>query len=97
MPERSFSFNNYQFPVCARCTGIMIGEIIAVLVFIFNLRLNILICIGIMIPMCIDGTVQYYTKYVSTNIRRLNTGALFGFGFLQIICRLMTDMIKFFL
>ena len=25
MPERSFFFKGYQFPVCERCTGLLIG------------------------------------------------------------------------
>ena len=29
-PERSFFINGYQFPVCARCTGVMIGYLLAI-------------------------------------------------------------------
>ena len=25
MPERSFFFGEYQFPLCARCTGVLVG------------------------------------------------------------------------
>lgn len=97
IPERSFSFRNYQFPVCARCTGIIIGEIIATLAFILHLHLNILSCICIMLPLIVDGTIQYYTNYISNNIKRLVTGLLFGFGFLQILYALITNAILFFI
>lgn len=33
MPERSFFISGYQFPVCARCTGVIISAIIATIVF----------------------------------------------------------------
>ena len=29
-PERSFFYKGYQFPVCARCTGVVISSIISV-------------------------------------------------------------------
>lgn len=32
-------------------------------------------------PLAIDGTVQRMTSYESTNIRRLITGLLWGYGF----------------
>ena len=37
MPERSFFLGSYQFPLCARCTGIMLGRVLAVLLFPFVL------------------------------------------------------------
>ena len=33
MPERSFFIRGKQFPVCARCTGVMIGNIAAYVMF----------------------------------------------------------------
>lgn len=95
MADRSFSFRNYQFPVCARCTGIIIGEIISIIVFILHLRLNTITCTCIMLPLIVDGTVQYRTNYISNNIKRLITGLLFGFGFMQILCILITNAILF--
>ncbi len=38
MPERSFFYKGHQFPVCARCTGVSIGQFAAV---IFNFFLDI--------------------------------------------------------
>ena len=33
--ERSFFINKYQFPICARCTGLLLGYFLGVLIFIF--------------------------------------------------------------
>ena len=33
IPERSFFFKGYQFPVCGRCTGVIIGEIVTIILF----------------------------------------------------------------
>ena len=45
MEERSFHFKGYQFPVCARCTGVIIGEIICIITLIFSIKLNIILYI----------------------------------------------------
>lgn len=96
MANRSFSFRNYQFPVCARCTGMIIGELTAISAFMLHLRLNTAFCLCIMIPMFLDGTIQFYTDYLSNNIKRLITGLLFGFGFLQILCAILANIILLF-
>lgn len=36
-----------------------------------------------MIPMTLDGGIQRSTRYESTNIRRLITGLLGGYGFVH--------------
>ena len=38
MPERSFFINGMQFPLCARCTGILVGYLVGVLLFVFDLE-----------------------------------------------------------
>ena len=86
MPERSFFFRGYQFPVCARCTGMILGYIISLITLLFHLSIPTLLASIIMIPMIIDGIIQLKTTYVSNNFKRAVTGILFGFGFLEIIC-----------
>lgn len=84
IPERSFFVFGYQMPICARCFGLMIGEMLgAICAFVINLPTYI--CLLLMMPMAVDGIVQYKTEYVSTNIRRFITGALFGFCFIYLI------------
>lgn len=78
-PERSFHFHSTPFPICARCTGELIG-IIAALLCCFFFRLPVLAAVVLMFPMVVDGTVQHFTRYESNNLTRVLTGALFGFG-----------------
>ena len=40
MEERSFSFRGYQFPVCARCTGVLLGQLLAIPLLIIGIRFS---------------------------------------------------------
>ncbi|WP_160692888.1 DUF2085 domain-containing protein [Clostridium sp. C2-6-12] len=82
MPERSFFFRGRQFPICARCTGILIGYIIGILYIIFYNKLGYTFELILMVPLLIDGIGQYKGYFVSTNIRRLITGILGGISFI---------------
>lgn len=86
LPERSFFFRGKQFPICARCTGIMIGYIIAIILAVFGIRIhNLFIIILFALPLTIDGGLQYKNIIKSTNIRRCITGILFGFALIDFI------------
>lgn len=89
--ERSFHYKGEQFPVCARCTGELIGIVFA-LISCFFFRPSVLISVLLMIPMIIDGFVQMFTSYESNNRRRFITGFLFGYGLCMvfIITTIMT-------
>lgn len=87
-PERSFFVKGYQMPVCARCEGELIGAL-AALIAIWFIRPPYWVMALIMVPMAADGLVQAFTSYESTNLRRLITGILFGFGVLMISAMLM--------
>ncbi len=90
MPERSFFVMNYQMPLCARCTGIAIGHLIGFfLAFIVYSPLILLL----VIPMAVDGSIQYFTKYESTNIKRLITGILYGIAFMSTAIRICVEII----
>lgn len=97
IPERSFFFKKYQLPICARCTGIIFGEIFGLLTFISFFKLNIIFSTIITFPLIIDGTAQYYSEYISNNTKRLITGLLFGFGFLHAFCTLLNNFFLLFL
>ena len=77
--ERSFHYKGRKFPICARCTGELVGIFVS-LFSCFFFQLPVWACILIMIPLIVDGTVQMFTKYESTNFRRFVTGFLFGYG-----------------
>ena len=80
-PDRSFKRpGGLPFPVCARCTGQLIGMAVAVCTaWLAHPPLWALFVL--LIPMLADGGIQLLTRYESTNIRRLVTGLLFGYSF----------------
>jgi uncharacterized membrane protein len=78
MPERSFFFKGYQFPICARCTGILIGCILGPIIYYIKSDINFIICILLILPMIFDGFIQLYTNYKSNNIKRFITGIFFS-------------------
>ena len=77
--ERSFHYKGKKFPICARCTGELVGIFVS-LFSCFFFQLPVWMRILIMIPLIVDGTVQMFTKYESNNRRRFITGFLFGYG-----------------
>jgi Predicted membrane protein len=88
--ERSFFFRGYQFPLCARCTGIAIGHILAFCTAPFH-TFNFSIVV-LMLPLAVDGTIQYCTAYESNNIKRILSGILYGFAFTSIVCKLIKKL-----
>lgn len=93
MPERSFFIKKYQFPVCARCTGMMVGYVTSLLFTVLKIRIKAIMSVIMMLPMIIDGCVQYKTKYLSNNFRRFTTGLMYGIGLFQFIASMLTWMI----
>lgn len=79
MPERSFFWKGYQFPVCARCFGVIIGHILGI-VSLFFIEFSIVLSIAFLLLMFFDWFLQYLGILESTNVRRLITGILGGFG-----------------
>lgn len=95
IPERSFFIKGYQFPVCARCTGIVIGHFFVLTmapIHIFSKKISIL-----MIPLIIDGTTQYFTRYESNNVKRVLTGFLYGVSFTTLMLNMLNTFRKFIL
>lgn len=83
--DRSFFFRGKQFPLCARCTGELIGILLAPAVFwIFGLP-DSKICLWLLLPLVLDGGIQRLTRYESGNIRRLLTGILFGYALVGLL------------
>lgn len=85
-PDRSFFFRGRQFPVCARCTGVFIGECISICSFRLihvPLTLPLLFCAC----MFLDWFIQYMGWKESTNWRRLITGLLGGYGYFTLVLK----------
>lgn len=77
--ERSFHYHGKQFPICARCTGELVGILIAIGTCYF-LKFKIYLLLLFMIPMVIDGFLQLLTRYESGNGRRFFSGLFFGYA-----------------
>lgn len=87
-PDRSFYYKGKQFPICARCTGEMIGIVIGIPLAVRYRYIDIFLIVMMMLPMLGDGFIQLLTSYESKNIRRLWTGILFGIAFIFLILRI---------
>jgi uncharacterized membrane protein len=84
LPERSFFIFGYPMAVCARCFGIYLGFLAATLLYPLILPVdnrktpNKWLLILAIIPMGLDGGIQFLTSYESNNILRLITGLICG-------------------
>jgi len=79
-PERSFFFKGYQFPICARCTGVLTGNILAGISLMCKFYLPLIFCVIFLFVMGIDWSLQHFFRIYSTNTRRFITGILGGYG-----------------
>ncbi len=92
MPDRSFFIKGYQFPICARCTGVLISFFLTVIIF-FKRNISFTSNIFMFFIMLIDWLLQFFNIKQSTNNRRFITGLIGGLGFNMINLKL----IKWFL
>ena len=76
--DRSFKIKGWQFPICSRCTGILVGQLLGILIYIFQFRIPIYISCIFLLIMLLDWYIQYKKIRESTNIRRFITGTLAG-------------------
>ncbi|TGK45946.1 DUF2085 domain-containing protein [Leptospira bouyouniensis] len=91
IPERSFTYKGSQFPVCARCTGVILGQLLAIISILYlPIRLGFITYISFMLPALIDWSLQEFSKIKSTNLRRIVTGSLLGFGYLMALVVLIS-------
>ena len=82
--ERAFFIGNFCFPLCVRCSAIVLGVLLTVvLIQLFKIKLKgkfFVVWILLIAPCLIDGIMQYGFGVESTNLRRLITGLLSGVG-----------------
>ena len=91
MPERSFTVFGYQFPLCSRCTGLLLGESVAILTPLVRRLPKSFTKSSIMIlPTAIDGITQYVGLQESNNKRRFFTGFLAGIGLISLYKNILT-------
>lgn len=76
--DRSFKYKEYQFPVCSRCTGILTGQVLGIIIYLFKIKIPIYISILFLIIMFLDWYVQFKKIKESTNLRRFITRKFSG-------------------
>lgn len=91
--KRSFFFKGYQFPICARCTGLLVGYFVACIACIWDIIPEWYWCFCLLLPMAVDGIVQLKTKYESNNLKRVITGCIAGYGFIGLIYNIIHSII----
>lgn len=85
LEERSFKFRGYTFPLCSRCTGLILGIFFTMMLFLILGPQNPLIGITLMIPFLVDSLTQFTKKRESNNILRFSSGTLFSIGFFNLL------------
>lgn len=93
-PDRSFFIGKWQFPVCSRCTGILLGQIVAVILYICGIRIPTIMGITFLLIMFLDWYIQYKKIKESTNLRRLITGTLAGIAQISIFLNIIIFIIQ---
>ena len=97
LSKRSFFYKGFQFPLCARCTGIVIGEILLAPLSLLFFETPYWVSIIFILIMAIDGGLQYFNILQSNNIRRLITGILAGYGYTNLLIffiKLIINLLK---
>ena len=83
IPERCFTIRGHTFPICARCTGLVIG-VAAGFIMPAASFLPSIVAIGLASllvgPLLVDGLTQLAGLRHSTNSLRILTGAIGGLG-----------------
>ena len=83
--ERSFAIRGHQFPICSRCTGLLLGFFGFIALALINVQIPLFAGLIMLLPMAIDGASQLTGLRESNNLVRLLTGFLFTFGFMSIV------------
>jgi len=91
--DRSFKINGWQFPICSRCTGILTGQIIGIILYLVMIKIPFYIDFIFLATMFIDWFIQYKNIKESTNVRRFITGNLAGIAQVSIIIKLIIVII----
>ena len=93
--DRSFKIKGWQFPICSRCTGILVGQLLGIFIYVFHFRIPIYISCIFLLIMFLDWYIQYKKIRESTNIRRFITGILAGIAQIAIFIEIVFIIKKF--
>jgi uncharacterized membrane protein len=97
MKSRSLTIKGHTLPLCARCTGILLGYLFFPLLFLFELNFPLWLGVALNLPMVLDGWTQKRKLRLSNNPLRLTTGIISGFGQSIIIVSISQGIISFVL
>lgn len=92
--DRSFKIKGWQFPVCSRCTGILTGQIIGIVIYFFKVRIPFYLDFIFLALMFLDWFIQFKNIKESTNIRRFITGNLAGIAQASIFLNIVLILIN---
>ena len=82
-PETAPHLGAFCFPICWRCTALIIGVVCGFMIkrFIEDNRTFVMsLSIIAILPCLVDGLRQRFSDYDSTNIRRIIYGYVAGIG-----------------
>lgn len=80
-PERSPHLWDWQFPLCWRCTGILAGLIVFVILLVATRRLpSQWLSIALCLPLPLDVLLAIAGAWSGTNTVRCVTGVVWGIG-----------------
>lgn len=92
--DRSFFFKGWQFPVCSRCTGILTGQIIGIVLYIIGVKIPFYFDFLFLFIMFLDWWIQYKKIKESTNLRRCITGNLAGIAQISIVAKILINWLS---
>jgi uncharacterized membrane protein len=97
MQSRSLTIKGHTLPLCARCTGILLGYLFFPLLFLFEVNFPLWLGIALNLPMVLDGWTQKRKLRLSNNPLRVTTGIVSGLGQSIIIVSISQGIISFVL
>lgn len=82
-PSRGIFIGDFCLPICARCFSMVVFSFLFYFLTLKGKikRMSNISCILFILPLVIDGTLQYVFNIESTNFRRILTGMFFGLGY----------------
>lgn len=92
--DRSFQIKGWQFPICSRCTGILTGQLIGIILFLLPGEIPLWVDVLFLGIMFSDWVIQYKKIKESTNRRRLVTGNLAGIAQMDILLKIIVQIIN---
>ncbi len=94
IPERSFHWNGVQWPLCARCSGSVLGGLIALALSIWEGKHRSqshpqIKNFFLMTPLIVDGLLRLtdHLSLANGNLMRFATGVLFSLGSIDLFQR----------